>query len=92
MAASILKIRLSIEKWHAGTLGRVEPERAGETHRTACFSVARWPESQKCENKPIKMMIGIGIPRSNSNIERIWSSVFLRVDSIVMVARRRLRL
>ena len=56
-----------------------EPMRASIT-RAARREVAL-KATQKCENNPIRMMIGIGIPMSQSSAERMVNSVFIRLWS-----------
>jgi hypothetical protein len=69
--------------WNPGVPLRVRSD-------AKCFYVEWLYSQQLLVNKAIKMMIGIGTPMIQSNIERIRdSSVICR---IMMVARRRLRL
>jgi hypothetical protein len=73
--------------WNPGVPLRVRSD-------AKCFYVEWLYSQQLLVNKAIKMMIGIGTPMIQSNIERIRdSSVICRIMArIMMVARRRLRL
>lgn len=41
------------------------------SHCTRADRIALYGERQKCENRPIRMMMGMGIPMIQSRIERM---------------------